>query len=823
LESHSYQEILEIVEGIGNRTLLWALALTFLNYFILSGYDLLAVRATGSSLPYRKIGLASFLGYAFSQSLGFPLFTGAPVRYRLYTSWGLSPGDVARVIALYSFTFWLGLATVGGLAFLVEPGVVGEAFHLGRFLPQLLGGVLLAGVAGYLVWARSARRPLRFRSFELPLPGLERAIAQVVVGAADWTMSALVLFVLLPQGHGLSFPLFLGAFVVAQVAGLISTIPGGLGAFEASLLLLLPASVPNAGVLGALIAYRVVYYLLPLVLALVAFGAYEGFTRREGLARATVAFRSGAASLVPPLLSGAIFVAGASLLVTGAVPAPRGELQWLASFLPLPLIEASHFLGSVVGACLLILAWGLQRRLDGAYHLTVILLGAGALFAATRGGGFLHGGSLLALLLILWLARGEFFRKASLTSEPFTLSWGVAVIAVLIATGWLGFFAFRQVAYANELWWQFALDGHAPRFLRASVGGLAVVAAFAFQRLLRPAIPEPELGIGAIPAEVPPLVLSSPRSLSHMALLGDKTFLLTEARNAFLMYSVKGRSWIVLGDPVGEEQEFPELVWQFRNRVHRHDGWPVFFQVGPSFLPLYLDAGFTLSKVGEEGRVPLLSFSLEGSRRSQLRQTVRRVERDGGVFEVVSRDAVEGVLPELRAVSDAWLAEKATREKGFSLGSFSEPYLRWTPVGVVRVEGRIVAFANILGAEGGVEVAPDLMRYREDAPKGTMEYLFTQMMLWGAKEGFQWLNLGMAPLSGLEAGPMASVWNRVGAALFRHGEHFYNFQGLRAYKEKFDPEWEPRYLASPGGAALPFILTNVAALVSGGIVGALKK
>ena len=249
----------------------------------------------------------------------------------------------------------------------------------------------------------------------------------------------------------------------------------------------------------------------------------------------------------------------------------------------------------------------------------------------------------------------------------------------------------------------------------------------------------------------------------------------------------------------------------------------MFFQVAPPFLPYYLDAGLTLLKVGEEGRVPLASFSLEGSHRSELRQTVRRVEREGGSFQVVPRPEVPSLLPELRAVSDAWLSEKATREKGFSLGYFSEEYLEWSPAAVLRVDGQIVAFANVLGSEGKVEVAPDLMRYREGAPKSSMEYLFIQMMLWGAGEGYEWLSLGVAPLSGLETGPVASLWSRVGAAIFRHGEHFYNFQGLRAYKEKFDPVWEPRYLASPGGPALPFILTNLASLISGSLVGTLKK
>jgi phosphatidylglycerol lysyltransferase len=96
-------------------------------------------------------------------------------------------------------------------------------------------------------------------------------------------------------------------------------------------------------------------------------------------------------------------------------------------------------------------------------------------------------------------------------------------------------------------------------------------------------------------------------------------------------------------------------------------------------------------------------------------------------------------------------------------------------------------------------------------------------MLWGKQQGYRWFNLGMAPMSGFEDRALAPLWSRVGSFLFRHGEHFYNFQGLRQYKEKFDSTWEPRYLASPGGLALPRIVTNVASLISGGLKGVVTK
>ena len=142
---------------------------------------------------------------------------------------------------------------------------------------------------------------------------------------------------------------------------------------------------------------------------------------------------------------------------------------------------------------------------------------------------------------------------------------------------------------------------------------------------------------------------------------------------------------------------------------------------------------------------------------------------------------------------------------------------------MVLKDQRILAFANIFGSSGKAELSIDLMRYLPDAPGTIMDYLFANLMLWGKSEGYGWFNLGMAPLAGLDNRSLAPLWNRLGAMIFLHGEHFYNFQGLREYKDKFDPQWEPRYLASPGGIALPSILTNLASLISGGIKGIIAK
>jgi phosphatidylglycerol lysyltransferase len=240
-------------------------------------------------------------------------------------------------------------------------------------------------------------------------------------------------------------------------------------------------------------------------------------------------------------------------------------------------------------------------------------------------------------------------------------------------------------------------------------------------------------------------------------------------------------------------------------------------------LHLYLDLGLSLLKLGEEARVPLTGFSLEGAARKDLRYTKRKLEKEGCRFEVMQPESVTTHLDRLEAISNAWLAEKSTREKGFSLGFFQPDYISRCPVALVIRNERIEAFANLWTGAQLEELSLDLMRFLPEAAEGVMEYLFVCLMLWGKAQGYRWFNLGMAPFSGLENRALAPLWNRLGAFVFRHGEHFYNFQGLRQYKEKFDPQWRPKYLASPGGLALPQIFANLATLISGGVKGVVAK
>ncbi len=823
LASYTYRGIMRTAAEVPPGRLVRALGFTALAYAVLPGYDAMALSYIGRPLPLQRTAFGSFISYAFSQMLGFPLLTGGSVRYRLWSSWGLSSAEIARAVSFVAFSFALGMVALSGMVLLAEPAVTARVLGLPVSALRPIGVLELALVGAYAAWSFVPRGPIRIGSWKLPAPSPLLVGSQLVIAALDWTLAGAALYVLLPPAHGLGFLTFLGVFLLAQFAGLLSHVPGGLGVVETIMIVVLKPYIGTPDLLAALIVYRAVYYLLPFVVAVLLLGLHElrpYAPRAFGVARSVGGW---VPRLVPQVLSGAVFLTGAVLLISGATPGVPGRLDWLGDVLPLGVIELSHFLGSLAGVGLLVLAWALWHRLDAAYGFTVALLAVGIGASLLKGIDWEEASLLTVVLCAVLPARRYFYRKSAIGTEPLETGWLLAIVVVVGGSVWLGLFAHKHAQYTSQLWWRFALQADAPRFLRATVGVVGALFVIGLMRLFRHAPADLEAPTPADLDLAARLVSSSPDASANLALLGDKALLFSEGRRGFLMYGVEGRSWVALGDPVGSASDQVELAWRFRELADRHGGWTVFYEVGVDHLPLYIDLGLTLLKLGEEARVPLADFSLDGPRRRALRQTQRQMERNGVTFEVIPRGSVQPLLPRLRAISDDWLHEKRTREKGFSLGRFDDTYISRFPIGVARREGKIVAFANLWTSDTRAELSVDLMRYSTDAPASTMLYLFTELMLWGKAEGYSFFRLGMAPFSGLERRALAPLWSRVGGFMYQHGEHFYNFQGLREYKEKFDPVWEPRYLASPGGLALPRILANIAALISGGIRGMVTK
>ncbi|PSQ95817.1 MAG: hypothetical protein BRD55_09330 [Bacteroidetes bacterium SW_9_63_38] len=274
VRGYEYAEVWAYLQQLTVTYILLAAGLTASTFVVLTGYDALALRYVDAQLSTRRIVFSAFIGYAVSQAIGNPILTGGSVRYRLYSSWGLSPAEVAKSILFAGLSFWLGFFALGGTVLVIQSSTLTAAIDL-PIPAYVLGAVTLVPVVGYagITWVRS--RPLTLWGWSLDVPPTWMLPAQIGLAACDLALASSVVFVLLPPEVGVSLPYLLVSYLIALLAGLVSHVPGGLGVFESIMLVMLTPDVPAPALLGGLLAYRGIFHLLPLVLAALAFGAYE--------------------------------------------------------------------------------------------------------------------------------------------------------------------------------------------------------------------------------------------------------------------------------------------------------------------------------------------------------------------------------------------------------------------------------------------------------------------------------------------------------------------------------------------------------------------
>ena len=815
-----YSEILHTVRHMPSLSIALALLCTAISYLALTGYDASSLRYVGAKVKAPTIALTSFIAYALGNTIGLGVLTGGTVRMRLYTAAGVEATQVAKAIAFNASAFGLGMTTFGAAGLLWGTPHVAGLLHISPLSIQILSGVTLLGVAGLIVFCMRCRSLMLFGRWELKLPEAGLAIRQLLISAADLGAAAAALWFLLPDhGTGLPLPTFAAFYAIAMALGVISHVPGGLGVFEAVILMAWGPHAPAGEIAGALVMYRIIYFLFPLMIAAILLAGLE--TRSAAL---LAPIGRAAVRLSPGLMSALVLVAGIMLLVSGVTPATHSAERLLRTNVPLFAVEISHLIGSVAGLAMLFVARGLLHKLDAAWWAALVLTIVAGILALPKGIAISEFTVLSFLTALLVVSRKQFNRRSSLFSQTFETGWLLAVASVIAGCAGILFFVYQDVAYADHMWWQFAFDDYAPRAMRT----LLVVAILGMAMGMRQLMRKPDGKAGKPSAaemdHARQVVQAQPAADACLALMGDKSLLFSASGKSFIMYAKQGRSWIALSDPVGAQQEWPELIWRFIEMVDAHGGRAAFYKVRPQTLPLYLDAGLRAYKLGEEAYVNLHDFSLQGPRRANLRHGVNRGEREGLTFEIIPPAQVPEILPQLRMISNAWLVAHNTREKSFSLGSFKVPYVLQQPVAAVKKGKYIVAFATLMAPEvQRIEAAIDLMRQHPDAPHGTMDFLFANMMLYCQAQGYQRFGLGMAPMSGMEQHQLASRWHRFGRMMFQHGERFYNFRGLRSFKDKFDPEWEARYMIAEGGLAPVFTFSDVAALINGGLKGAISK
>ncbi|MGN7359098.1 bifunctional lysylphosphatidylglycerol flippase/synthetase MprF [Paenibacillus sp. SAF-054] len=803
---------------------------------VMSLYDFMIRRHFRLKVGFWITFRYAWIANTFNNIIGFAGLTGAGLRTILYKRSGISPVLMASAVvflspivvtglSMFSWGIIAGLFTVGDL-FVEHHWLIFAVWGMALYLPLF---VLMQRSSLFAKWFNrgEGRTPWSTVGVSLSASLLEWACAAVTF----WLIASSVL-------HDVSFREVIGMYAVSAIAGILSMAPGGIGAFDLTVLLgLEQLGFPSDRAMAVLVLFRLFYYIVPWLIGLIlsAFELGNAAMRTGDKTDAGPDFPlnvwqrlwrwPGQYRFLSDLgvwaLGKLVLVSGLVLLLSAATPGLLYRLRLTEELLSMPVMRISHLLSVIIGFMLIVLSRGISLRIRRAYVWTGVLLLAGAVFTFTKAFDFEEAIFLLIVGIALWVSRARFYRAGAPIDLRSYLFWYGLSAVIAAAYYWVGSHVhhgwLRHLPTADRMHWMF---GPRPYAITALIGLAGAWILLTMLLLLRP---NRKIAAAAGSEELDKLRLflkdHDGNLLTHMLFTGDKSFFWAQNDQVLIPYAKARDKLVVLGDPLGPIKRVPEAIAEFQKYADQYAMSVVFYQATPAYLPIYHEYGYRFFKLGEEALIPLKDFTLSGKKATDLRSVRNRFEREGYRFEVVSPPFDAGLMAELRTVSDEWI--KGRREKGFSLGWFDEAYLAQAEIAVLKgPEGNVAAFATLApGYDGGRTMSIDLMRHQSGTPNGTMDYLFVKLLEWCRERGYEMFNLGNAPLSSVGESKSALREEKLAALVFQYGGHWYGFKGLRRYKEKFAPEWEPRFLAYPASVSLPVLTVDLVRLVSRRVQG----
>ena len=634
------KDIGEALSAIPVHALVFSFAWTILSYFILTFYDRLGTIYAGHKVSYGRAAFASFCAYALSHNLGFAAVSGAAVRYRLYAHWGLTPLQIGKTVAFCSLTFGLGGMVLGGVILFIEPRAIP---FFGPYLPTMvlygIGALLWSIVLGYVTFAKVFGRMKMF-GHDIELPGWRMAIVQVLLATVDVAVTATIFFALVPHAPGLTWLIFLGVYVASYSAGLAANLPGGIGVFDTAMLFGLSPYLSAPRIVGAILVFRLYYYVIPLFLAASLFAGNEILLRGGGvlrhfsrLAPVQAIGRWSEPDFAVTAATGAVGLCGVLMLSLGVL-APQADFSWIDPDYGALARQAGQFVPSLIGAGLVMAAIGLSHRVNLAWGLTLLLLATGAAFAATQDNRLWVSGVLVLTMLLLAPFRTCFYRHAHLMSGR--LEPGGAVTLAVLGSCLFALAVTRPHTQLlrNNAFWAVVLSREAPNTVRLTVAISVLLGLTAIWLLLRPG------RVRYLPWDnnARQLLLGWGAGLNE----GADGVVLGESARAAISFRRCGRVLLGLGDPVGDETDQVSAIWRLRDLADQEGLDAAVWHAGPGLLKVYGDLGLTALPLGPDG-LPLPES--EGDAPVSEQYLVCKAERDLSFLLPVLPDLAAALQP----------------------------------------------------------------------------------------------------------------------------------------------------------------------------------
>lgn len=832
IQNISLGQTFHLLHTIPAPTIAGYCALALLAVSFITLYDFAYFTANGIKLPKRSIFRTAWIASAINNVAGMGGLGGAWVRTVQYRKQNVSEAELLRMnmYLVPAFATGLGILMWFNLFFMKTMSAYLNQYRWIYALIALFLAYPLLYIASGLFKTPVFDTPDRGGD---TYHGFRTKTILTGISALDWLAASTLLWFIGSGFHpGFQMQQSIFLFAVSCAAGILSLLPGGIGSFDLMLIVGLQTLGFHATEATAtLLLFRFFFYFVPFLLGTLL-GSAEIIPETgkhlapvsssitdfmERLSRwSVIPLRSNMAQDIAAIcLSALVSLSGMILILSAAMPGLSSRIHFMAQIFSLPVLQFSHRISLLCGFILLLLSYEIRQKLKRAFPFTVAVLVIGTVFTLIKGLDYEESILLLMILSMLLISRKSFYRY----STP--ISWGTFGGHLIITTA----FALLYVSSNQPFHFTFYNTGRAINFLffhpsDYQINGMILLilswgltAAWLFCRPnARPWNRYP--GDTELEKVAEFLKTAEGNALTHLMFCRDKHLYWAQNEQILIPFRQAADKWVVMGDPLGPSDKIPAAIEEFMDAADQYGYRAVFYQTDQKLLPLYHELGYSFFKLGEEAVVHLEHYDIGHPENKGFRNTRNRIEREGFVFEVIQPPYDERVLDQLEAISKVWLGKR--HEKGFSMGQFNRAYLNYAPVALLKNSaGMPVAFASLMPVYNrGRTISVDLMRFSAEAPPGAMDYLFHQLFQWSKDRGYAEFNLGMAPLSNVGHSVHAHRDEQMARLVFRYGSYFYHFKGLRNYKDKFHPEWVPKYLAYPNTLSAPKVLLEVAMMVS---------
>ncbi|MCL2145109.1 MAG: phosphatidylglycerol lysyltransferase domain-containing protein, partial [Endomicrobia bacterium] len=717
--------------------------------------------------------------------------------------------DVTKVLFFSSATIWLGLLAIGGLVFTFTP-VSLEGITRFSFSTRPIGILFLAVLTVYVLLSVFKSKPIKFFKWRISFPNIKIVTAQIILATGDWVVASLTLYALMPAGE-IPYFILIKVFLVSQLLGIISQVPGGMGVFETAIVFLLPTAAENPAVMGGLLAYRAVFYFFPLSIALFMLASFEIARMSKKIDEKMRIFGKSVSSAIVQILAASTFFAGMIAMFSTSTPYSSVKLHDLLNYIPMWLLDLSHFLLSTAAAGLLFISRGLQLRIKNSYIWSCVLMGMTIAFSILTAQPYIVLLGFAILFAALLFSKKYYYREVPLIDTAFSPWWFSAIGGVFVLSVWIGFFVNRQDIFSwihlEVFFDNMFSQNDAARFLRAAFGVGAILVIVAVEQFVRNFFRKP---VAFDMQDIKNIVNTSDYAYAFNALSGDKKFIVSKEKDAFIMYAPIRDNWIALGDPVGNPKRKSELLWNFKEMADRESVKPAFIGIEHKNIQIYDDIGLDVFNIGQEAKVPLRTINKNEEMAAYFAGISGEVEAQGYKFEIISPEKFDGNKKIYDTINEEWRKNSDYIRRNFIPGKFDESYMREMNFGVVKKDGKMCAFSVIAASKSGYEVSSGVVRHTGCA-QNVFEYMLFKNMLWAKANGYKWFDLGLTYVPTDNDNDIVKRF----AKMFMFAEHFdYDLSKLKEFKDKFRPVWHNKYVAVHPDKYIIMFVKNFTALIT---------